>query len=72
MSTLPPDQHDRYLEILEAAKNLFGCDLDAALQWMTRPVTAFGGKAPGAMITTRQETDTVMEFIRRLEHGFVA
>ena len=26
----------------------------------------------GAMITTRLETDTVIEFIRRLEHGFVA
>ncbi|WP_322360375.1 MbcA/ParS/Xre antitoxin family protein [Pseudomonas sichuanensis] len=72
MSTLPPDQHDRYLEILEAAKCLFGCDLDAALQWMERPVAAFGGKAPAAMITTRLETDTVIEFIRRLEHGFVA
>ncbi|AZL73962.1 MULTISPECIES: MbcA/ParS/Xre antitoxin family protein [Pseudomonas] len=72
MSTLSLDQHDRYLEILEAAKSLFGCDRDAALQWMTRPVKAFGGKAPAAMITTRLETDTVIEFIRRLEHGFVA
>nr|WP_268561407.1 antitoxin Xre/MbcA/ParS toxin-binding domain-containing protein [Pseudomonas protegens] len=36
------------------------------------PVTAFGGKAPGAMITTRLETDTVIEFISRLEHGFIA
>lgn len=31
MSTLPPDQNDRYLEVLDAAKSLFGDDLDAAL-----------------------------------------
>ncbi|WP_442758504.1 MULTISPECIES: hypothetical protein [unclassified Pseudomonas] len=39
---------------------------------MPRPVTAFGSKAPVATITTRLGTDTVIEFIRRLEHGFVA
>lgn len=72
MSTLPPDQYDRYMEVLDAANSLFSCDPDAALQWMTRPVKAFGGKAPAAMITTRLETDTVIEFIRRLEHGFLA
>lgn len=72
MSTLSPDQHDRYLEVLDAAKRLFGCDLDAALRWMTRPVQAFGGKTPAAMITTRLETDTAIEFIKRLEHGFTA
>ncbi|MDD0977529.1 MULTISPECIES: MbcA/ParS/Xre antitoxin family protein [Pseudomonas] len=71
MSTLPPDQHVRYLEVLEAAKRLYGGDADAALHWMSRPVKAFCGKAPASMITTRQETDTVIEFVRRLEHGFV-
>lgn len=72
MSTLPPDQHDRYLEVLDAAKSLYSGDFDAARHWMSRPLHAFGGKAPAAMITTRLETDTVIEFIRRLEHGFVA
>ena len=61
MSTLPPDQQARYLEVL-----------DAAMHWMSRPVKAFGGKAPAAMVTTRLETETVIEFIRRLEHGFIA
>ncbi|UFH51167.1 antitoxin Xre/MbcA/ParS toxin-binding domain-containing protein [Pseudomonas sp. KNUC1026] len=72
MSTLSPDQHDRYLEVLDAATCLFGGDLDAALHWISRPVKAFGGKAPASMVATRQEADTVIEFIRRLEHGFVA
>lgn len=72
MSTLSPDQHDRYLEVLDAAKCLYSGDLDAATRWMSRPVQALGGKAPAAMVTTRLETDTVIEFIRRLEHGFVA
>ncbi|WP_412462248.1 antitoxin Xre/MbcA/ParS toxin-binding domain-containing protein [Pseudomonas sp. SC11] len=72
MSTLPPDRHARYSEVLKAAMSLFGGDLDATLQWMSRPVAAFGRKAPAAMVTTRQETDTVIDFIRRLEHGFVA
>lgn len=72
MSTLSPDQHDRYLEVLDAALNLFDCDRCAALHWMSRPITAFGGKAPAAMIATKLETDTVIDFIRRLEHGFIA
>ncbi|NMY78234.1 DUF2384 domain-containing protein [Pseudomonas rhodesiae] len=72
MTTLPPDQHDRYLEVLDAAKSLYSGDFDAATRWMSRPLQAFGGKVPAAMITTRLETDTVIEFIRRLQHGFVA
>ncbi|MEE4094023.1 antitoxin Xre/MbcA/ParS toxin-binding domain-containing protein [Pseudomonas viridiflava] len=72
MSTLPPDQQARYLEVLDAVKRLYGGDIDAAMHWMSRPEKAFGGKAPAAMVTTRLETDTVIEFIRRLEHGFVA
>ncbi|MEE4742353.1 antitoxin Xre/MbcA/ParS toxin-binding domain-containing protein [Pseudomonas alliivorans] len=72
MSTLSPDQHDRYLKVLDAAKSLFRGDLDATLQCMSCPLKAFGGKAPAAMVTTRLETNTVIEFIRRLEHGFVA
>ncbi|MFG0928756.1 antitoxin Xre/MbcA/ParS toxin-binding domain-containing protein [Pseudomonas sp. CJQ_8] len=72
MSTLSPDQHDRYLEVLEAAKSLYSGDLDAAMRWMSHPVKAFDGKAPASMVTTKLETDTVIEFIRRLEHGIVA
>ena len=70
MNALSPDQHDRYLEILDEAKRLYSGDSDAAKRWMSRPLQVFGGKAPAAMITTRLETDTVIEFIRRLEHGF--
>ncbi|MNR40782.1 hypothetical protein D3C85_1591040 [compost metagenome] len=69
MSTLSPDQQDRYLEVLEAAKSLYSGDLDAAIRWMSHPVRAFDGKAPAGMVATRLETDTVIEFIRRLEHG---
>lgn len=72
MSTLSPDQHDRYLEVLDAAKSLFDGDLDAAMQWMSRSLKAFGGKAPAAMVATRVETDAIIELIRRLEYGFVA
>lgn len=62
MSTLSPDQHDHYLEVLDAAKSLFGGDRDAALHWLSCPLKAFGGKAPAAMATTRLETDTAIEF----------
>lgn len=72
MSNLPPDQRARYSEVLDAATGLFGGDLDAARRWMSGPLKAFGGKAPAAMVTTRLETGEVIEFIRRLEHGFVA
>lgn len=72
MSNLPPDQLARYSEVLGAATSLFGGDLDAARRWMSGPLKAFGGKAPEAMVTTRLETDTAIEYIRRLEHGFVA
>lgn len=72
MSTLPPDQQARYLEVLDAAKRLYSGDIDAAMHWMSRPVKAFGGKAPDAMVTTRLETDMAIELIRRLDHGFVA
>lgn len=44
MSTLPPDQQARYLEVLDAAKRLYGGDIDAAMHWMSRPIKAFGGK----------------------------
>ncbi|MDL2185685.1 DUF2384 domain-containing protein [Pseudomonas sp. ChxA] len=71
MSTLPPDQQARYLEVLDAAKRLYGGDFDAAMHWMTRPVKAFGGKAPASMITSSVETETTVEYARRLEHGFV-
>lgn len=72
MSTLPPDQQARYLEVLDAAKRLYSGDIDAAMHWMSRPVKAFGGKAPATMVTTRLETDMAIELIRRLDHGFVA
>ena len=72
MSTLPPDQQARYLEVLDAAKRLYSGDIDAAMHWTSRPVKAFGGKAPAAMVTTRLETDMAIELIRRLDHGFVA
>lgn len=72
MSTLYSDQHDRYLQVLNAAKSLYNGDFDAATRWMSRPLQAFGGKAPAAMVATRVETDAVIELIRRLEHGFVA
>lgn len=72
MGTLPPDQLARYSEVLDAAQRLFGGEHEAVQRWMSRPIEAFGGKAPAAMITTRQETDTAIEFARRLEHGFVA
>lgn len=69
---LPPDQYDRYLEVLDAARSLFNGDLDAAISWMSRPVKAFDGNAPGSMVTTRRETERAVGLIRRLEHGFAA
>lgn len=54
MSTLFHDQQDRYLEVLEATKSLYGGDLDAAMRWMSHPLKAFDGKAPACMVTTRR------------------
>lgn len=72
MTTMPPDHRARYPKVLGAAMSLYGGDLDAALHWMSRPVTAFGGKAPAAMVATTVETGAVIELISCLEHGFVA
>jgi putative toxin-antitoxin system antitoxin component (TIGR02293 family) len=72
MSTLPPEQQPRYLEVLDAAKRLYGGDIDAAMHWMSRLVKAFGGKTPADMVTSNVETETAIGYARRLEHGFVA
>ncbi|MDH1692351.1 MbcA/ParS/Xre antitoxin family protein [Pseudomonas sp. GD03766] len=72
MTTMPPDHQARYLEVLDAAQRLYKGDPEAAQRWMTCPCRAFGGKAPASMITTRIETDTVIDFARRFEHGFGA
>lgn len=70
--TLSPVQNDRYLEVLEAAKSLCKGDLDASMRRVSHPLKALDGKAPASMVAIRLETDTVIEFTRRLEHGFVA
>lgn len=53
-------------ELLEAATGLFG-DRVIALNWLSRPVRALGGKAPRDV-----EIGKAIELITRLEHGFSA
>ncbi|WP_339443254.1 hypothetical protein [Pseudomonas hunanensis] len=45
MSTLSPDQHDLYLEVLKAAKRLYSGDHDAAMRWMSQPVISLNDPA---------------------------
>lgn len=72
MNTLPQDQQANFSELLHAALSLFGGDMDAAREWMLKPARGLGDKTPANMAATRAETDLVLDFIRRLEHGFGA
>jgi putative toxin-antitoxin system antitoxin component (TIGR02293 family) len=72
MNTLPHDQQANFSEVLHAALSLFGGDMEAARDWMLKPVRVLGSKTPASMAATRAESDVVLDFIRRIEHGFGA
>lgn len=72
MNTLPQDQQANFSEVLHAALSLFGGDMEAARDWMLKPVRGLGGKTPASMAATRAETDVALDVIGRLEHGFGA
>lgn len=46
--------------------------MEAARDWMLKPVRGLGGKTPASIAATRTETDVALDFIRRLEHGLGA
>lgn len=52
--------------LLDAAIRLFG-DREKALDWLSRPVPAFGQKSPGEVPIEKART-----LISRIEHGFGA
>jgi putative toxin-antitoxin system antitoxin component (TIGR02293 family) len=67
-----PEESDRlysFAQVLNAAMNLFEGDLEAARQWMVKPVYGLGNRHPITMLATRVETEDVLSVIGRLEHG---
>ncbi|MFR0713657.1 antitoxin Xre/MbcA/ParS toxin-binding domain-containing protein [Enterobacterales bacterium BD_CKDN230030183-1A_HGKHYDSX7] len=71
MNSMPPGQNDYFSQVFSAAQRLYGGNVDAARHWMRSPVRGLGGKSPASMLTTREETDRVLDYIARLEHGIV-
>lgn len=72
MSTIPTDQQANFSDVLEAALSLYNGDVEAARHWMANPVKGLGGKSPVTMLATREETQSVLDYIGRLEHGLGA
>ncbi|OQR29679.1 hypothetical protein BWR59_19630 [Pseudomonas sp. Bc-h] len=72
MGTFPQDQQENFLEVLYAALSMFEGDTVRAREWILKPIKGLGGKTPARMTATRAETDLVLDFVRRLEHGFSA
>lgn len=71
MSSTPPDQDNNYLQVLNAALSLYGGNMEAAERWMANPVKGLGGRVPMNMLATKEDTERVLEYILRLEHGIV-
>ena len=59
----------RLSQTLDASIELFDGDEDSSKNWINTPRSALGGLSPNQMIVTSAETDAVIEFIHRLEHG---
>ncbi|WP_331695874.1 antitoxin Xre/MbcA/ParS toxin-binding domain-containing protein [Pseudomonas sp. ZY71] len=47
---------------------MYSGDVEADLHWMANPVKGLGGKSPVTMLATREETQSVLDYIRRLEN----
>lgn len=60
MSTLSLGQHDRYLEVLEAAKSLCNGDLDASMRWVSHTLKALDGKASASMVAIRSDLELAL------------
>lgn len=69
LSAAESDQICALVSVLNAAIELFEGDHCAARQWMKSPVRGLNSRAPLDMMSTRVETQTVMDLIRRLENG---
>ena len=59
----------RLSQILDASIELFNGDEESSKHWTNTPHVALGDHAPNQMIMTSAETDAVLDFIMRLEHG---
>lgn len=68
-TTEESDRLFAFAEVLHAAQGLFEGDLEAAREWMVKPVRGLGYKSPVSMLSTRVETNAVLALIGQLEHG---
>jgi putative toxin-antitoxin system antitoxin component (TIGR02293 family) len=57
------------IAVFEQALYLFENDIAAATGWMSTPVRGLSSKRPLDMISTRVETNAVLDLIGRLERG---
>lgn len=68
-STDESDRLYRIAQVLHAAIVLFEGDEQQAKCWIKSPLLGLNFKAPIDMLRTHAETDAVLAFIARLEHG---
>ncbi|WP_460146735.1 type II RES/Xre toxin-antitoxin system antitoxin [Pseudomonas sp. S2_A02] len=68
-NTVESDRLVALIGVLEEALSLFENDVATATEWMSTPVRGIGSKRPLDMISTRVETNAVLDLIGRLERG---
>ena len=60
-----------YLVALQAATRLFDGDERKAVDWLAKPVKAFAGLTPLAMLEVEEGVDKVVTLVGQIEHGVV-
>ncbi|WP_235826826.1 type II RES/Xre toxin-antitoxin system antitoxin [Facilibium subflavum] len=63
------DKLYRYAELYKAALDLFEGNNKKATLWLRTPLVGLGNKKPVDMLRTAAETEAVLDFVGRLEHG---
>ncbi|MCH2159854.1 MAG: DUF2384 domain-containing protein [Oleiphilaceae bacterium] len=63
------ERDKRIKELKNMALKLFNDDHDAAETWLSRPLSALGGKTPISMTKTNRDFTAVADLIGRLQTG---
>lgn len=63
------DKLYRFTEVFAATIELFDGDVQAARDWLEKPIQALGNRAPISLVNTLSGSETVLRLIGRLENG---
>lgn len=69
---LTPEESDRLVtvaRVVAAAANLFGGDVEAGVEWLSKPLAALGGTIPLEIAETEAGSHAIETVILQLEHG---